>query len=380
MRDEAIVILSSDDWGWKTSKYQLSTRFATTNRVLFVSSIGFRAPTASRADLSRIWRKLGGFFQGPKQVDSNIWVLTPIVIPFWKGRIVDWINRKIFSIQLLIASRSLSIRDPFLFVFSPNWQQYVDHLDYKKLVYYCVDEHSGFEGVDASRFLAWDDSLTKNADYVFCSARFMFEKKKLLNSETHYLPHGVNWSLFAESDNCPAEADKSLLQSLRGPIMLFFGHISYEWVDTHLLKYVADQRPGWNIVLVGRNSIDANEFAMHTNIHMLGERDYEDLPALCRFATAGIIPFVDSKLTAACNPLKLLEYLAAGLPVVSTDIPEVRRHADIVFVARSKDAFVEACESAIQVDQAEYSPRVSALARQHDWNSRVDKIYSLITV
>jgi glycosyltransferase involved in cell wall biosynthesis len=150
-------------------------------------------------------------------------------------------------------------------------------------------------------------------------------------------------------------------------------------VDTSLLRFLAEKRPQWNIVLVGRNSLRPEEFQQDSNIVLLGERDYEDLPSICRYADVGIIPFVDSELTRACNPLKLYEYLAAGLPVVSTDIPEVRQFSDFVQIGRHYDGFVDACERVLKVDRSDFSPRASAFAQQHDWNDRVEAIYSLIT-
>ena len=379
MRGRSIVILSSDDWGWKTSKYQLSVRFSRANRVLFVASIGFRAPTASRQDVSRIWAKLRACLRGPRQMRENVWVLTPIVIPFGSGRFIRWLNRRIFAVQYWAARRLLSIRDPYVFVFSPNWEPYVSSIRREKLVYYCVDEHSGFKGVNAEAFARWDDTLTREADHVFCSARALFDKKLPQNASSHYLPHGVNWQHFAKGEGDLEQADRVFLDRQRGPVLLFFGHISYDWVDTDLLRHIAEHRPNWNIVLVGRSSVSDDEFARQGNIHVIGEREYEQLPSVCKYADIGLIPFVDSGLTQACNPLKLYEYLAAGLPVVSTDIPEVRHYDDVVFIGRTPDEFLAACDEALAIDRHEYSPKVTRMVERHDWDSRVEEIYSVIS-
>lgn len=378
MRDQSIVILSSDDWGWKTSKYQLSTRFAQRNRVLFVSSIGFRAPSASRSDLARLWRKLLSFFKGPRSVGENIWVLTPIVIPFGSGTLIRWLNRYIFALQYRFALRWLRLDRPYLFVFSPNWQPYIRSLRHRKLIYYCVDDQSGFKGVDAARFNEWDTRLTLSADCVFCSASMIYKKKRTENRDTHYLPHGVNWTLFSRALAPKTLKPDPTLAQLEGPILLFFGHISHDWVDVELLRFVASTRPNWHIALVGRSSVSKAEFGAYPNVHLLGERDYEELPALCQYASAGIIPFVNSELTAACNPLKLYEYLAAGLPVVSTDIPEVRRYSKMVLIGVTPDAFLAACDKALLLDRADYSRKASDSVREHDWDSRVERIYALI--
>lgn len=378
MNNESIVLLSSDDWGWKTSKYQLSTRFARQNRVLFVSSIGFRSPTASRSDLSRIWRKLKAFAKGPQKVADSIWVLTPVVVPFGHGALVRWLNRALFAIQYRIALRSLRFGKPHLFVFSQNWAPYLGSLQSRQVIYYCVDDQSHFRGVNRAVFEEWDLQLTETADHVFCSASSLYEKKRRLNSNTYYVPHGVNWKLFSSALSSAGAADIPEMQRMTGPILLFFGHISHDWVNADLVRFIAGNRPDWNVVLVGRNDMDASEFTRHPNVYLPGERDYEDLPALCRYADIGIIPFVDSALTAACNPLKLYEYLAAGLPVVSTDIPEVHRYADTIGIADSFESFVTACDAALTVDRASYSPRASDLVRPHDWDQRIEYIYSVI--
>jgi glycosyltransferase involved in cell wall biosynthesis len=274
--------------------------------------------------------------------------------------------------------RLLRFDKPYTFVFSPNWGPYVQSLQYRNLIYYCVDEHAGFKGVNSQKFAEWDQYLSSTADHVFCTAENLYQKKRPLNANTHYMPHGVNWGLFSKAMDSTGKIDPTLEQ-LDGPILLFFGHISYDWVDTALIRFIASQRPKWHIVLVGRNSVDPLEFDKHENIHLLGEREYEDLPTLCRYASIGIIPFVDSELTAACNPLKLYEYLAAGLPVVSTDIPEVRRYSDIVHIGSTQTSFLTACEQALHIDRIEYSPKASELVREHDWDSRVQNIYALIT-
>jgi len=138
MKNENIVIFSSDDWGWKTSKYQLSIRFAKTNKVLFVSSIGFRSPKASSEDMGRIVKKLKSFFAGVKKVEDNLYVLTPIVIPFQKMPGRDLLNRLLLKLQVASACRKLGIESKYLFVFSQNWLPYIRNIEKKNLIYYCT--------------------------------------------------------------------------------------------------------------------------------------------------------------------------------------------------------------------------------------------------
>lgn len=309
---------------------------------------------------------------------DNIWVLTPIVIPFGNNALVRRVNRLIFAAQYRLALRLLKFHVPYLFVFSPNWAPYTQAIRRRKMIYYCVDEHSSFSGVDSGQFAAWDGTLTRRADHVFCSADWLFRKKLSENPSTHYMPHGVNWGLFSRAVKQDDPGEDSGLKDLPRPILLFFGHVSYDWVDTALIKFVASERPSWQIALVGRSSIAQSEFSGISNVHVLGERNYEDLPLTCKYASIGIIPFVSTELTKACNPLKLYEYLAAGLPVVSTDIPEVRKYQEMVLIGRTPMQFLAACDEALTIDRATWSPRASAAVRDHDWDRRVEHIYSLI--
>lgn len=378
MKNEGIIFFSSDDWGWKTSKYQLSIRFAKENRLLFVSSIGFRAPSASTEDLGRIARKLRSFFKGLDQVDENLHVLTPLVIPFHWFPFKDGLNRLILRSQVAWAKAKLGMQRPYLFVFSQNWYPHVRSMERKKLVYYCVDEQSSFAGLDGQKFLDLDKKISAEADVVFCTARTLYESKKETNPNTHYSPHGVNYELFAKAlrNDTPVAAD---LAQIDKPVFLFFGHISYDWVDKDLVKYLATEKPNWSWVYVGRYSMDEDEFSDFENIHLLGEKEFESLPSFCKGADVALIPFVSSVLTKNCNPLKLPEYLAAGLPVVSTDIPEVRKSfGDKVFIAKTNEAFLQSCIKALAEKDETRCKQVSDEMSRQGWDQRVEDIYEII--
>lgn len=372
-KQEDILFFSSDDWGWKTSKYQLSTRLAQQGKVLFVSSIGFRAPTASSEDLGRIWRKLKNFVQGTKEVQPNLHVLTPLVIPFQNFPMKDKINHLILKMQITVAMKQLKMKKPLMFVFSQNWLPYIKHIDRKKCIYYVVDDQSSFKGLNAEQFKAWDQEMSQYADGIFCTAKSLFDNKKALNQNTFYMPHGVDFNNFYRtwSDTTPAAA--SMLK-LPQPRILFFGHISHDWVDAELLKKCAALKPDWSWVLVGRNSMSDNEFAQHANIHYLGEQEFADLPQFCKAADVGIIPFVQTPLTYNCNPLKLPEYVAAGLPVVSTPIPSVSElYPEDAAIAATPEEFVMRCEEALKKTNEQKHIRALAM-QEHTWEMRVDKI------
>lgn len=381
MKDPEFIIFSSDDWGWKTSKYQLSIRFAQNHKVLFVSSIGFRTPQPTKQDFTRIFVKLKKFLRGLRQINENLYVLTPIVIPFKGIKGVDLINLLIFRFQLWSAQRKLKFRkNPYLFVFSQNWLPFVKNRKFEKLIYYCVDEQAAFSGLQSKLFIDQDRDMSQLADCIFCSAKSLTKQHMVLNSATHYMPHGVNYGLFAKAIFDNSLAIPQDIKELNSPILGFWGHISYDWVDVEILKFLALKKPQWSILLIGRYSMKEEEFINCPSIHIIGEKEIEELPAYAKKIDIGLIPFVQSQLTNNCNPLKLPEYLSAGLDVVSTDIPEVHNWAEHIAIARTKEEFLTHCDALLANQSIERKVTRAKLMQQHKWERKIEQIYQIIGI
>lgn len=382
LRGEHVIILSSDDWasGLKTSKYHLARKLAQHNRVLFVDSVGLRKPSAGRQDVGRAARKLLSFFRGARPVPEGLHVFTPIVVPFCRGRApIRFLNRLllVWSIRWLMFRLHLS--HPIVFSFLPAFSDVVGRLGEKAVVYYCVDDMRGCDGTDVAWFEREETRLLEQADCVTCSSRLLASEFRERGYDAHYTPHGVDWDLFSRAvrEDLPLPAD---LRDIPEPRLGFYGFLSDEWVDYPLIKRMAAAHPEWHIVLIGKPKAGMNLSALvpEPNIHCLGLKPFDQLPAYTRHFAVGLIPFRISQLTLHSNPLKLLEYLAGGLPVVCTDIPEVRAHEPWTAVAGSAGEFIAQCETAIANDSPEARARRSAMAREHSWETRVGTIGSIV--
>jgi len=308
-----------------------------------------------------------------------MYVLTPIVIPFGSGAIIDSFNKWFLDLQVRLARNRLRMGpETVVFVFSQNWYPFVQAVRRRKLIYYVVDEQSGFSGVDRLRFEQLNRNMCELADLVICSAKKLVDRYRPLNPNTHQVSHGVNHNLFSSVLSGGVTTIPERLRGLTKPVLGFWGHISHDWVDADLLKNLAGEKPDWTILLIGRNDMAPSEFQDYPNIVLTGEVEYNRLPDFCSAVDVGLIPFVKSPLTENCNPLKLYEYLSAGLPVVSTDIPEVRNWRDHVLIAGDNKSFIRCCEEALRPVSDQWRKERSDLMKQNTWEQKVQNIYELV--
>lgn len=382
MEGENIIIFSSDDWssGLKTSKYHVARELARRNRVLFVNSVGLRAPTASGRDLGRALNKLKSFFRGPVRVPEGLWVYTPVVVPFARGSgLVRLSNGILLRAALRWLQARLDLTRPVVFSFIPTFNELIGYLREKVTVYYCIDELRGYSGVDRNWFDREEDRLLSMADCAICSSEALAVNFRDRGSEAHYVPHGVQWPIFrrAVTEDLPEPED---LQGIPHPRLGFYGFLSDEWVDYDLLKAMASRQPDWHIVLIGRPraGMDMESLIPEPNIHCLGLKPFESLPAYTRHFDVGLIPFNRNELTAHSNPLKLLEYLSGGLPVVSTDIPEVRKYCELVHIGCTVDEFVDLCANALQDNDLKSRHNRSLAVQKHSWTERIDAVSQIL--
>ena len=156
---------------------------------------------------------------------------------------------------------------------------------------------------------------------MFASSLELLQDCRPYTPHAHLLRHGVDWEHFARAalEELPRPDD---LANVQGPVLGFFGLI-HEWVDQDLLCRIASALPEVTIALVGKVQADVSRLERQPNIRLLGQKPYSELPAYSAAFDVALIPFVSTELTAAVNPIKLREYLAAGLPVVATALPEI---------------------------------------------------------
>lgn len=376
LRGRDIVCFSHDWTGDPLSKTHLMRVLARDNRILWVNALPNRMPTAASKDVSRIAKKLKSFAEPVREVEKNIFVLNPLVIPAYSSERLVALNRKMLVRQIRRSMRRLGFENVVNMIFNPAAGLIAGHLGESELIYYCVDEYTAFTGV-APGLKEIEEDLFRRSDVVIVSAEKLLESKAQFNSRTHLIRHGTDWNHFRKAVDGKLDLP-SEVANLPRPIIGFHGLIA-DWVDIELIKKVAVHFSGGSVVLVGKTTLDAEEKVKTldgvSNVHRLGRKPYGELPAYCAAFDVAINPFEINELTLAANPLKVREYLAAGLPVVSTDIPEVRVLPD-VFVGVSHAEFIEKIEYAL----ANPKPRaaVSDAIETESWEAKVDELREIL--
>jgi glycosyltransferase involved in cell wall biosynthesis len=376
------IICISQDWqGIPTSKTHIMRILAKKNRVLWVNSIGMRRPTGSRADLQLMITKLRRSLAGCQEVEPNLFVMDPLVIPLPGVALADWLNAGLLATALRRLCRRHGFEQPLLWTFRPHVSKLVGRLGERMVIYHCVDEYSAYFGVPREAFIRMEQDLIRRAHVVFTSAEKLSEERRSLNQHTYYIPHGVDVAHFARALDPSTEVPADM-RELPHPVIGFFGLLAH-WVDLDLIQALATARPLWSFVLIGEGARYNATTVLQPlrgvpNIHLLGQKPYSMLPEYCRGFDVGIIPFRKNDLTVRANPLKLREYLAAGLPVVSTPLPEVARYNGLVHLADGAEAFIAAIETALdQRSEAMARRRVEAM-RTEGWEARVAEMSAII--
>jgi glycosyltransferase involved in cell wall biosynthesis len=220
-----------------------------------------------------------------------------------------------------------------------------------------------------------ESALARRADVVLATSRELEKRMRRWNPRTVLVPNAADYDHFARPV-APGDAPPEL-RALPRPIVGYVGEVA-GWFDTSLVRALARRQPTWSIVLVGPATGEARHALAAPNVHFLGRRPYSELPRYLAGFDCCLIPFSASPLTAAVNPIKLYEYLAAGKPVVSTPLPSVLPFEGDVLVAAGP-RFLEAVEEAVAGarDRAAAESR-RRRARAHTWDERVARILEVM--
>jgi glycosyltransferase involved in cell wall biosynthesis len=377
MQGQSIICFANDWDSDPTSKHHVMKILSRANKILWINSIGMRTPTLSRSDGRRIWAKLRESTKGLCKVNNNLYHFTPLVLPFPSSQAATSINKYLLKAVISYYKKKLNMKDVQLWTFLPNVVDLLGSLGEELVIYYCVDEWSKFSFMDGRSMKKMEIKLLKKADLVITSAKNLFRDKVRYNADTHLVTHGVDYDYFSKVlfDSIPIAED---IKTIKRPIIGFFGLI-HEWIDLELLEKIAITNPEWSLVLIGKASVDIERLTKHENVHHLGQKPYDKLINYCKAFDVALIPFRVNDLTANVNPIKLREYLAAGIPVVSTALPEVLKYRDMVKIGHNPEQINEQIDMFLRTDNRERKTLRSQSMKEETWDKKADRISKLIS-
>lgn len=369
------IIIFSDDWGRYPSTLQhIGKILANYNRIIWVGSLGLRQPKLSLIDIKRFVEKFKRIFFKKKRSSNNKNVIefNPAIIPFHDWALVRKINSVLLIKQIKKILKEHHFMRPILITTTPIMEQLVGKLGESSSHYFCLDDFTLFEGA----FKCIDElekTLLKKVNTSFSISENLRHSRVPATGNSFFLPQGVDIEHFMQT----AETIPDKIKNLQKPIIGFFGLIA-PWIDLNLIIKCAVQYQDYSFLLIGKNATDLTVLKVYKNIVYMGEVPYSQLPSYAKAFNVGLIPFKINELTRAANPLKLLEYLSLGIPVVSTDLPEVRKFEKYVYVAVDDREFVELINKAANEQSVDQKKLRIEEARRFSWETITENVSEII--
>ena len=379
------VLLSTADWDhplWTNKQHVACSLADLGHRVLYVDSLGVRAPRGDRSDAGRIVRRLKRGLRGPRQVRPNLWVVSPLVLPGQSSGVLGRLNRWSLGFSLFVADLILDFREPLLWTFNPQTRRYLSLRKFHAAIYHCVDRIQAQPGMPADAIERAEVDLCGAANAVFTTAPQLQQALSDLNAGTRYFGNVADAKFFSRALDPVASLPADLPQG-SAPILMFVGAIDAYKLDLPMLEALVAQHPEWNVVLIGPvgetdPSTDVSGLERFPNVYLLGPKPYEVLPSYLAQADVALLPLQLNDYTRHMYPMKFFEYLAAGRVVVATAIPSLQDQADVALLCRDDvAAFSTAIRRALSGDAPALKMRLER-AQQHTYIVRTQRMLAML--
>lgn len=336
IKDENFIIFGEDFGRHPHSLEHLLRPLFDNNRFLWVETIGLRSPKFSVYDFKRSLEKLGAWVgiskrKGIHYLPANVILIKPFMIPFNQFSLVRSFNR--WNVLRKVNSEIIKrkILHPISISSVPNACDFIGEFHELFKIYYCVDEFSLWPGLNLSLVRKLEDKLIEKVDLIIATSDSLSQSKRILGKTTPIITHGVEFNHF----NIQAPA------TFNSPLKLCYFGLFDERSDQGLLLHLMKQITNCELHIFGDVVCDVKKLKALSNVKFHGKIAYQKLPSTIKTMDIFLLPYRRNKLTDNINPLKLKEYLSTGKPVISTDLPEVKKLKDYLFVAHNTQDFID---------------------------------------
>jgi len=384
LKNKNIICISSIDWDfvWQGHQEIMATFAKNGNTVLFIENTGVRTPRLK--DATRIKKRIANWLKSTKgfrQEMENLYVYSPVVLPFPYSRLGRLINRQLLLKPLLRWMKAMDFHDPIIWTFLPTGTalDIINSIDHSILIYYCIADFYALSDKVTS-LKKTEDELLKKCDLVFAQGQILYDKCKQRNAHVHIFPFGVNIDIFKKKPNASQSLPEDIAH-IKKPIIGYIGGI-HKHIDFGLLKALARTHPEWSLVLIGPLQSPTDELAGLPNVYLLGKKEFQELPRYAQEFDVCLIPYLKSNYTQTVYPTKLNEYHAMGKPVISTGLPEVlkfnKENGDLVFIGETHEEFIKQVSRALQEKDPKISSQRVLTAEKNSWRLRIKDMSTLM--
>jgi len=388
-RDIVITGLQAWDNDIGSNCINIAKEFAKDNRVLYVNfpldsktilNEKNDAKTRKRLDIIRNER------DDLEQVGENIWALYPrttIQSINWIGieGIFDYFNKRNntkFAFQISKALKRLDFNKFFIFNDSDMFRSFYlkEFLKPELYIYYSRDNLIAVS-YWKKHGIRIEAELIKKSDLCTANSTYLADYCRQFNPNSYYVGQGCDLTLFNPDFLRDTPSD---ILNIKKPIIGYVGALVGLRLDIKLLEFIAENRPQWNIVLVGPEDDNFKNSRLHSysNVHFLGSKKMEELPLYVKAFDVCINPQLVNEVTIGNYPRKIDEYLAMGKPVVATATTAMEVFADYCYLAKNKESYIQSIEAALSSNTSDETKRRRDFAMTHTWENNVAEIYKAI--
>lgn len=379
IKNENIICISSIDWDfiWQGHQEIMSVFAASGNRVLFIENTGIRPP--SFKDFSRIRKRIINWLKsvkGFRKEKENIYIYSPLILPFPYSRIARWVNKYLMLIPLKRWLDIMKFDNPIVWTFLPTGiaLDIIHSLRKKALIYYYIADFNQLTR-NRNRLKKTEEQLMRECDVIFVQGEYFKKRCLKFNKNVFIFPFGVNGDIFSEFQEKMEHAIPEDMRAIPRPIIGYIGGI-HRHLDFGLLRFMAENNPNWSIVLIGPLQTQVSGIKNFKNIYFLNQKDFLRLPQYISQFDVGIVPYLLSEYTNTVYPTKINEYHIMGKPVVSTALPEVigANRRNLIRVAKDYKEFASFIKDAINEDKSMFLAERVAAARDNSWPNRIEEM------
>lgn len=350
---DGILCFGGEDWWYHNQAHfdmQIMRCMARRVPVLYVNSVGFAMPSVQEGAhfLTKIGRKLRSVSRPISMPSPGFHVASPFSAPLWHRPNIAKLNVLSLRMQVHNAVRSVGFKNPLIWVACPTAYEVVRCMRRQSfLVYQRTDKYEEYSEQTRGYIESADRWLSTRADLTVYASRTLYEESPL-RPKSLLVSHGVELAHFDRPKALQAGPPPDIT-NLKRPIVGFFGDIEGNTtVDMDLIARVGHVLSNVSFVFVGRVVTNLGAVRDLPNVYFLGKKPYEDVPRYGAQFDVAIMPWKQNRWIHYCNPIKLKEYLALGLPIVTTEFPEALHYRDVMYVARSRDEFINGIREAVR--------------------------------